>query len=229
MNNISYRYRRIHQALLRDSIKISKKTVYKLMKINNLFARYPKKKHKKHKKLIKNDRQFISKYLLKNIEINRKNQVWATDITYLKTTKGTMYLSAIIDIYSRYIVGWKIGNTMDTRLCTDALNDAVARQKTAPYIINSDQGSQYRSSSWHELVKSINSQLSMDGIGRWADNVYIERFWNTVKNEELRYHKFESVSDLKKTVNNFINYYNNSRLHSSLSYKTPSELYLELY
>jgi len=138
MNNISYRYRRIHQALLRDSIKISKKTVYKLMKINNLFARYPKKRHKK---LIKNDRQFISKYLLKN-------------------------------------VGWKIGNTMDTRLCTDTLNDAVARQKTAPYIINSDQGSQYRSSSWHELVKSINSQLSMEGIGRWADNVYIERFWN---------------------------------------------------
>lgn len=149
--------------------------------------------------------------------------------TYLKTTKGIMYLSAIIDIYSRYIVGWKIGNTMDTRLCTDTLNDAVASQNVTPMIINSDQGSQYTSSSWHELVKSINSQLSMDGIGRWADNIYIERFWNTVKNEELRYHKFESVSDLKKTVNNFINYYNNSRLHSSLSYKTPSEVYLELY
>lgn len=222
MNNVSYGYRRIHQALLRNNIKINKKTVHKLMKVNNLFARYPKKKHNK---VIKNDRQFISKYLLKNIEINRKNQVWATDITYLITTKGTMYLSAIIDIYSRYIVGWKIGNTMDTSLCTDTLKDAVITQKAAPCIINSDQGSQYTSSSWHALVKSFDSQLSMDGIGRWADNIYIERFWNTVKNEELRYHKFDSVSFLKKTVSEFIDYYNNSRLHSSLSYKTPSEIY----
>ena len=194
------------------------------MKINNLFARYPKKKHKK---IIKNDRQFISKYLLKNIEINRKNQVWATDITYLKITKGTMYLSAIIDIYSRYIVGWKLGNTMDTSLCTDTFKDALLRQKVTSMIINSDQGSQYTSSSWHELVKSFKSQLSMDGIGRWADNIYIERFWNTVKNEELRYHKFESVSALKRTVSEFIDYYNNSRLHSSLSYKTPAKLYID--
>jgi putative transposase len=165
----------------------------------------------------------IYPYLLKELEINRPNQVWATDITYIKMPVGFAYLVALIDVYSRYVISWRLSNTMDTHFCLEMLDEAL--RFASPEIINTDQGSQFTSSDWISRVKTAGVQVSMDGKGRWVDNVIIERFWRTLKHEHVFLHRFEDVRQARRSIGEFIDLYNYRRLHQSLKYQAPAEVY----
>ena len=136
---------------------------------------------------------------------------------------GFIYIVALIDVYSRSIVSWRLSNTVDRHFCLAMLDEALAQDK--PEILNTDQGSQFTNHDWVKRVEAAGVQVSMDGQGRWADNVIIERFWRTLKHEHMAYHRFDSVKDLRGSVGNFIDFYNHDRLHSTLGYVPPVEVY----
>lgn len=164
-------------------------------------------------------------YLLRNLEINRPNQAWGVDITYVPMPKGFMYLVGIIDLYSRYIVGWSLSNSMEAEWVTATVKEAVKRYGP-PEIINSDQGCQFTSDCYIDYIKSLQyTKLSMDGKGRAIDNVYIERFWRTIKYDKLYLVCPENGRELHAACNEFITYYNEKRDHSSLQDKTPLSVY----
>lgn len=163
-------------------------------------------------------------YLLRGLSIERKNQVWALDITYLPMKKGFMYLCAIIDIHTRYVVGWGVSNSMTAEWCSEIVSDAIARNGV-PEIINSDQGSQFTSEVYLDLLKANDIQISMDGKGRAIDNIYIERLWRTVKYEHIYLHAYEDGLTLYKGLNEYFKFYNDERRHQSLKYETPLTLY----
>ncbi|MFH1831415.1 MAG: IS3 family transposase [bacterium] len=213
-----YGYRRITAELQRRGSAVNHKKVLRIMREMQLQALYPKPKAAAH-----NSRHKIYPYLLRDLNITHLNHVWATDITYIKTPNGFMYLVAIIDIYSRFILSWRLSNTLDAQFCEDALIEALVWAK--PEILNTDQGCQFTSMAWISLVESHGIKVSMDGRGRWADNVFIERFWRTLKHEHVLIHAFESVSEMKASIGSFIKIYNYKRLHQSLGYQTPSEVY----
>lgn len=213
-----YGYRRITKQLQRDSHIINHKRVYRIMKEAKIQALYPRPKTS-----ISNKAHNKYPYLLRDVLINRPNQVWATDITYIQTIHGWMYLVAVIDVYSRYVLAWRLSNALETAFCIDMLEHALLKAK--PEILNTDQGCQFTSEQWIQCVESNGIKVSMDGVGRWADNVYIERFWRTLKHEHLCWQVFNSVVELKQSIYAFIHEYNNERLHQALSYNTPSEVY----
>jgi putative transposase len=219
--NPSGGYRKITAQLKRYSYEINHKRVLRIMRETNIKALYPKPRtsmvDKEHKKY---------PYLLLNLVIERPNQVWATDITYLRVGDGWMYLVAIIDVYSRYVINWSISNTLEADFCIEMLKRALHRGK--PEILNTDQGCQFTSLPWIDCVEVNGIKVSMDGVGRWADNIYIERFWRTLKHEHVLLHVFTSVPELKQSLSKFIAHYNNKRLHQSLRYNTPYEVYAEL-
>lgn len=163
-------------------------------------------------------------YLLKGLKIQHINQVWAMDITYVPMSKGFMYLCAIIDLFSRYIVGWGLSNTMTAEWCRDVTVEAINRHGK-PEIFNTDQGSQFTSDLFTELLKSYEMAISRDSIGRAIDNIFIERFWRTIKYENIYLHSYDNGIVLYKALREYINFYNNERLHQSLEYKTPLALY----
>jgi putative transposase len=163
-------------------------------------------------------------YLLKGIEIDRPNQVWAVDITYIPMKRGFMYMVAIIDLHSRFIVGRSLSNTMEASWVIATILEAIQRYG-APEIINSDQGSQFTSAEYVSFCQENNIKISMDGKGRALDNVYIERFWRTIKHEKLYLWPTDDTVELLEQINSFINYYNHRRVHSSLSYNTPGAVY----
>jgi putative transposase len=214
-----YGTRRIYQELKYSDVKVGRDRVRNYMKILGLKAIYPTIKttilNKEHEKY---------PYLLKNLEIRRANQVWATDITYLKMPTGHVYFTSIIDWYSRKILSFKFSNTLDAKFCEDALNQAI-NLYGKPKIFNTDQGSQYTSKSFIDILKNNEIQISMDSVGRWADNIIIERFWRTLKYENFYLFKYENFRDLKMGISKYIEFYNEKRKHSSLGYKTPSEIY----
>jgi putative transposase len=154
-------------------------------------------------------------FLLKDVEITGANQVWATDITYIKISGGFIYLAGIIDVFSRLIVGYNVSTTMDVGLCLRALKNALEKHEIAE-LINSDQGSQFTSSMWLEALKALKISISMDGKGRWVDNVYIERFWRSIKYENVFLMDFQSVREAKEEIKKFINFYNYSILSMHL-------------
>ncbi len=162
--------------------------------------------------------------MLKDLEIERKNQVWATDITYIPMEKGFMYLSAIIDLHTRYVVGWDISNTMNASWCITVLENALA-QHGKPEIFNTDQGSQYTSELHTQLLIDNNIKISMDGKGRALDNIFIERLWRTVKYENVYLQAYKDVKTLRKGLEEYFEFYNNQRFHQSLKNKTPNEVY----
>ena len=164
-------------------------------------------------------------YLLRNRKIQAPNEVWSTDITYIRMKKGWIYLTAIIDWYSRYIVSWRISITLDTEFCTDALQESL--QYTKPLIFNSDQGSQYTSHAFTSILEQNEIQISMDGKGRCLDNIFVERFWRTIKQEEVYIKAYDSVQDAYHNIKEYILFYNNDRPHQSLGYKTPAEIYFQ--
>jgi len=200
---------------------VSRKRVRRLMRKMGLHAIYQRPKtsipDKQHK---------IYPYLLREMHIDHANKVWCTDITYIPMKKGFLYLVAIMDWHSRKVLSWRISNTMDTNFCIEALEEAIAIYG-CPEVFNSDQGSQFTSIDFTDVLKKNNIQISMDGKGRWMDNVFIERLWRSLKYECIYLHAFESGQETRQGIKKWITLYNNERPHSSLDGKTPSEVYYE--
>jgi putative transposase len=214
----TYGYRRITKALQDEGYDINRKRAYRLMGLMNLEALYAKpnlsEPHPGHK---------IYPYLLKGLSIERPNQVWCTDITYVKMPQGFVYLVAIIDVYSRYIVSWRLSTSLDTAFCLDMLRSAFCIGR--PEILNTDQGCQFTSIDWINMVEGAGVKVSMDGKGRWADNIPIERFWRTLKHENVFLKAYETVAEARNGIKDFIELYNEERLHSSIGYTNPGVIY----
>ena len=233
INNIytdfpSYGYRRITKQLQRDGYNVGKKLVRKAMKYMGIKALYPKPKT-----TIGNKEHYKYPYLLKEFRndkgqviINEVNQVWSTDITYIKLETGFVYLAAIIDWHSKKILSWKLSNTMDNNLVTSVLKEALTLYPK-PQIFNTDQGSQYTSKSHVNILKNHDIQISMDGKGRATDNICIERFWRSIKYEEIYLNEYKNMKVLKKAIGKYMDNYNQKRLHSAIDYKTPNEVYFQ--
>ena len=172
----------------------------------------PRKDHKKYP------------YLLKNIEIKKPNQVWASDITYIPTPYGHLYLAAIIDWHSRKVLSWRLSNTMTVDICTDPLNEALEKYGS-PEIFNTDQGSQYTSEIFTDILKERKIEISMNGKGRCLDNVIVERFWRSIKYEMIFTHEFVSVRELRGRIAKYMDLFNSRRRHQALDYMTPDSVY----
>ena len=169
----------------------------------------------------------IYPYLLRGLSIDRPNQVWCADVTYIPMPKGFLYLVAIMDWYSRKVLAWRLSNTMLADFCAEALEEALACYGR-PEIFNTDQGSQFTSTDFTDAVRSRGIALSMDGKGSWRDNVFIERLWRSVKYEEIYLKAYESVGQARQSIANYLTWYNQQRPHSSLSDKTPDEAYFAM-
>lgn len=215
-----YGVARMHAFLQSLGYQVNTKRVRRLLRKMGIEAVYSKPKlsnsNPEHKKY---------PYLLKGLTINKPNMVWSTDITYIPMKHGFLYLSAIIDWYSRYIIAWEISNSLDVSFCTEILEKALEKNK--PDIFNTDQGSQYTSNIFTDILKSNNVEISMDGKGRALDNIMIERFWKSVKYEYIYLNEIATGTELWTGLNDYFNFYNNERLHQSLKYKTPYEFYFE--
>ena len=215
-----YGYRRITKELRASGLLVNRKRVQRLMAKAGIQAIFPGPNTSK-----RNKSHAVYPYLLRDLAIEKTNQVWQVDITYLRMQQGFMYLVALIDVYSRYIVGWSVSNTMDTSFCIEALNMGLAR--SIPEIVNSDQGCQFTSDAWIGALKEKQINISMTGKGRCLDNIYIERFWRSFKREEFYLTDYEHVGMLKKAIADYIAFYNNKRWHQSLDYKRPADVYFD--
>jgi putative transposase len=212
---------KVHQQLLEDGHNVSLNSVFKYRKelnlkptlaVKQIKTTIPIKEHKKYS------------YKLRGVDINRVNQVWSTDITYVKIEGGFVYLAAIIDWYSKAVLSYRISNTMDTELVMDVLNEALAKYPK-PDIFNTDQGSQYTSKAHTQMLKQHGITISMDGKGRAIDNIVIERFWRSAKCERIYLNEYKSIKELKEDVYDYINFYNYRRFHQTLDYKKPMNVY----
>jgi putative transposase len=166
----------------------------------------------------------IYPYLLRGLAITRPNQVWAMDITYIPMARGFVYLAAVVDWFSRRVLAWKLSITMETAFCIDALDEALSRNEK-PEIFNTDQGSQFTSEAFTGRLKQEDIAISMDGRGRWRDNVFIERIWKSIKYEEVYLHAYASVSEARTSIGRYLDFYNSTRPHSSLKALTPDQVY----
>jgi putative transposase len=223
-----YGTRRIVTALQNIGINIGRKLVRSAMKYMGIEALYPKLKT-----TIPNKEHYKYKYLLSQfwndkhqVIVDKPNQVWSTDITYIKLEKGFVYLAAIIDWNTKKILSWKLSNTMDVSLTTSILNEALSLYPK-PEIFNTDQGSQYTAQAHIDILKSHDIQISMDGKGRATDNICIERFWRSIKYEEIYLNDYKSMSELRYSINQYMEKYNSRRLHSAIGNKTPNEVYFK--
>lgn len=212
-------YRKIKIKLEELGYQINHKKVQRLMQLMNLQAIYPKPKlsanHRPH---------LVYPYLLNKIDINRVNQAWATDITYIRMPEGFIYLLAIIDLYSRYILVHEISITLEAEFCIELLKQAITLYQK-PDIFNTDQGTQFTSNGWCSTLLTNNIMISMDGKGRCFDNIFVERLWRTIKYEEVYLNVYETVNEARQSLADFIRYYNYERPHQSLNYETPSAVY----
>lgn len=197
---------------------IGRKRIERLMDVMGIEAIYPKKNLSKpdagHQKF---------PYLLKGLDIKHPDQVWATDITYIRMRTGFVYLVAIMDWYSRYVLAWRLSNSLDTRFCIEALEEALVKRR--PEIFNSDQGSQFTSDEFVGVLKGHGIRVSMDGRGRAMDNIMIERLWRSVKYEEVYLKDYQAVGDALKGLAWYFRFYNNERPHQSFGYKTLASVY----
>lgn len=194
------------------------KRVKRLMSILGIEAIYPKPNLSK-----RNQAHKIYPYLLRNVQIIRPDQVWSTDITYIRMKRGFMYLVAVIDWYSRFVLAWELSNTLDNAFCINALKRSFAYG--IPDIFNTDQGVQFTSSNFTEMLLQNGIQISMDAKGRALDNIFIERLWRSVKYENIYLNDYETVSDLQLGLSHYFDFYNHRRGHQSLGWDTPSERY----
>lgn len=214
-----YGRRRLHQMALKNGFAVTQHQIKILMQELRIVALMPSRSLTRANKLHKK-----YPYLLKGINIDHPNQVWATDITYLRIEGSYVYMMAIIDLYSRKILTWGISNTQDATFCVNLLDEALKRYGP-PDIFNTDQGSQYTSKAFTGLLESNNIKISMDGVGRALDNIFIERFWRTLKYEDIYIRQYSSVKECREGVSRFIQFYNSQRIHQSLGYKVPDDLY----
>ena len=213
-----YGYRRIKVQLERQGITVNHKRVQRLMNIGGIKAIYPSPKTSK-----KNLEHRTYPYRLQDMDFKHANQVWATDITYIKLPQGFAYLIAIIDVYSRYIISWRLSNSLSLPFCMEALNEAL--DQGVPDILNSDQGAQFTSDEWIYTLVNWQIQPSMTGTGRCLDNIHCERFWRTLKYEDVYIYGYKNMIEARSSIGKFIDFYNHERPHQSLGYKTPAEVY----
>jgi putative transposase len=214
-----YGTRQMMRCLRRKGFVVSRKRVRRLMQLMGIHAIY-----QKPRTTIANKTHEIYPYLLRNLVIDQPNQVWCTDITYLPMEKGFMYLIAIMDWYSRKVLSWRVSNSMEVEFCLEALQDALELYGQ-PGIFNTDQGSQFTSLEFTGVLKNAGIRISMDGKGRWMDNVFIERLWRSLKYECVYIQAFGSGSALRMGLNQWFIYYNTDRPHSTFSGQTPDEVY----
>jgi len=199
---------------------VNHKRVRRLMRQMGLEAVYPRRKHglsipdKEHK---------IYPYLLKGVQIERADQVWSADITYIRMYRGWLYLSAVMDWFSRYVLAWEVSVTLEADFCVSALKQALSFGK--PEIFNTDQGSQFTSIDFTKVLLDAGVQISMDGKGRVFDNIFVERLWRTVKVEEVYLRDYQTVAEARYNLGRYFEFYNNQRLHQALGYRTPAEVY----
>jgi len=200
--------------------EINRKRVRRLMRMMGIEAIY-----RKPRTTWRNKNHRVFPYLLRNVEIIRKDQVWSTDITYIPLRHGFMYLTAVMDWHTRYVLSWRLSNSLEGDFCIGALEDALLI--STPEIFNTDQGSQFTSKSFTSRLEDHDIGISMDGRGRALDNVFIERLWRTVKYEEIYLKDYETATALQTGLSEYFAFYNSERPHSSLGYRTPEEAYLE--
>jgi len=196
------------------------KRVRRLMKLMDIAAIYPQPRT-----TIRDRQHKVYPYLLREMEIVRVNQVWATDITYLPMARGFMYLVAVIDWFSRHILSWRLSNSLESSFCIEALEEALEIAPQHPEIVNSDQGTQFTSNTFTSVLKKENIAISMDGKGRAIDNVIIERFWRSLKYEEIYLKEYETVADLRSSLTSYLQFYSTERPHQSLDGHTPKSVY----
>lgn len=211
-----YGVRRMHQIVLWHHHHVNIKRIRRLYRLMGFEAIYPKPRLSAGSK-----EHVIYPYLLKGYEITAPNQVWSTDITYVPMANGFLYLVAIIDWFSRYVISWRLSNSLDTYFCIEALMEALAYAH--PEIFNTDQGVQFTSRNFTSILESKDIRISMDGRGRVFDNIFIERFWRTLKYEDIYLHTYEDGLSLWKGLNRYFHFYNWERPHQSLGNQTPGE------
>jgi len=207
--------------LRREGHSVNPKRIRRLLRLMGLEAIYPGPKlklshpNKAHK---------LFPYLLRGVSIDQVNQVWSTDITYIRMYQGWVYLTAVMDWYSRYVLSWEISVTLEPAFCIEALERALAQ--ATPSIFNSDQGSQFTSPDFTDVLLNRGIQVSMDGRGRYLDNIFVERLWRTVKVEEVYLRDYDTVAEAVYYLGRYFEFYNHERLHESLGYQTPAEVYV---
>jgi len=221
LENPSFGSRLMVAALQRKGFVVNRKRVVRLMQLMGIEALYQKPKVR-----TSFPGNIRYPYLLKNIIISCKNQVWGTDITYIPVEGSFLYLVAFLDLHSRYVLSWKISKSLESNFCLEALEDAFLLGK--PDIINSDQGVQYTSRAYTDLVKSKGVEVSMSGRGKCWDNIFVERFWRTLKYEEVHPNRYENNKEAEEGISSYIEHYNKNRPHSALKYSTPEEVYLNV-
>lgn len=221
LDNPYYGSRLMTASLKMKGLQVNRKRTSRLMRMMCLEALYPKPKIKT---TIPGYIRFP--YLLKDIKVCRINQAWGTDITYIPVDGGFLYLVAFLDLHSRYVLSWKISNSLESAFCIEALE--IALTLGTPEIVNSDQGIQYTSLAYTNLLKSKGIQISMSGKGKCWDNIFVERLWRSLKYEEVYLKKYESSSDAIESLEIYLNNYNTKRPHSALNYKTPQQVYLRI-
>jgi putative transposase len=214
-----YGSRRIRDWLEDEGHRVNRKRVQRLMRTMGLAALYPKRNLS-----LANQAHKVYPYLLRNLAIDRPNQVWATDVTYIPMARGFVYLVAIMDWYSRRVLTWRVSNTLDTSFCVEALNEAIETYG-APEIFNTDQGSQFTSEDFTGVLRQQDIRISMDGKGRWVDNVFVERLWRSVKYEEVYLKAYDSIGDARDSLGRYFAFYNTKRRHQSLDRQTPDSVY----
>lgn len=214
----SFGIRRITQELREIGFIVNRKRVRRLMQLMRIATIYPKRNLSKLGKAT-----YIRPYLLKDLKIEKANQVWQIDISYIPMKRGFMYLTAIIDVYSRYIVGWQLSNTLEKETQTLVMNEAI-KKYGKPEIVNSDQGSQYTSNHWIGCMENHGIKISMDGKGRATDNIYIERFFRTIKHDYIYLNPVESGWELYEGIQDFIKGYN-KRSHQGINNQKPKDLF----
>lgn len=213
-----YGTRKMRVWLATQGHKVNRKRVRRLMRLMGLEAIYPKPKT-----TIRDQTHRIYPYLLRDVVIERPDQVWSTDITYVPMKAGFMYLAAVIDWHSRFVVCHRLSNTLDSDFCVDMLREALGQSK--PEIAGTDQGSQFTSRAFTSQLERHGVKVSMDGKGRCLDNVFVERLWRSVKYENIYLHCYENVAHLQRGLEEYFAFYNNHRVHQALDYQTPAQVY----
>ena len=215
-----YGSRRMTAWLRNHGHQVNRKRVRRLMQLIGLEAIYRRPNTSKP-----NPGHKVYPYLLRGLEINRVNQVWATDITYIPMARGFLYLVAIMDWHSRYVLSWRLSNTLEADSCVDALEEALSRD--LPGVFNTDQGSQFTSEAFTSVLVAHGVRISMDSVGSYMDNVFVERLWRSVKYEEVYLKAYESVAEARAGIGAYLRFYNSERPHQTLDYRTPTQVFEE--
>jgi putative transposase len=213
-----YGSRRLTAWLMQQGEAVNRKRVQRLLRLMGLEAIYPKPRLS-----VPGRGHRIYPYLLRGVRIERPNQVWSTDITYVRLPSGFMYLAAVIDWYSRYVLAWRLSNTLDGSFCLEMLDEVLSRGR--PEVFNTDQGVQFTAAAFTDRLQSAGVAVSMDGRGRCLDNVFVERLWRTVKYENIYLQGYETVPELEQGLGRYFWFYNEERLHQALDYRTPVVVY----